>query len=195
MIDAVAIPEGERGPWKIERFTVDTGSINWMRLAMDGRAPHAGTYTALRHARRGIVMSDTTAERRDHWGFVVKAQGHVLINGLGLGMCLAAALKRPGVLSATVVELDADVIALVGPHYVDPRVTIVHASAFDYAPPNGIRYGAVWHDIWDGICEDNRPEMSRLCRKYGSKADWQDCWGRSRLNLERSRERRHNRYW
>lgn len=195
MIDAVTIPEGERGPWKIERFTVDAGSLSWMKLAMEGRAPHAGTYTMLRHAQRGIIMSDTTAERRDHMQFVYKAKGHVLINGLGLGMCLAAILKRPDVLSVAVIELDADVIALVAPHFVDARLTIVQASAFDYAPPKGIRYGAVWHDIWDEICEDNRIEMSRLCRKYGSKTDWQGCWGRDTMDLKRNRERRRNRYW
>jgi hypothetical protein len=39
----------------------------------------------------------------------------------------------------TVVEIDADVIALVGPSYVaDRHLTIVHADAFAYQPrPRG----------------------------------------------------------
>jgi hypothetical protein len=41
----------------------------------------------------------------------------------------------------------------------------------------GERYGMVWHDIWDSFCGDNLPEMTRLKRKYGRRADWQGCWG------------------
>ena len=138
-----------------------------------------GTYTRLVHERRGVVMSDTPAERRDHVEFVVRAKGHVLINGLGLGMCLAAVLARPEVVRATVVEADPDVVALVGPHYAgDPRVEIVRADAYEYRPPKGVRYGAVWHDIWDTITSENLPGMTRLHRKYGRRAEWQGSWAR-----------------
>lgn len=187
MIPQVSVPEGTKGPWTIKRFTVDAEpSIANLRLAMDGRGVAPGTYTKLVHAQRGIVMSDTTAEKRDHIGFVRAARGHVLINGLGIGMCLAAVLAKDTVTQVTVVEIDADVIALVADHYAtDPRVGIVHSSAFDYQPPKGVRYGAVWHDIWDSICADNLPEMTRLHRKYGRRADWQGSW--CRLECERAR--------
>ena len=177
LIEAVTVPEGKRGPWAIERFTVDPKSIEALRLAWAGRPVHPGTYTRLMRGQT-VVMSDTPAERRDHSWFVAMARGHVLINGLGIGMCLAAVLRKPEVTQATVVEIDPDVIALVGPHYTDPRVQIVQASAFDYQPPKGVRYGAVWHDIWDDICIDNLPEMHKLHRKYGRRADWQGSWGR-----------------
>lgn len=187
MIPTVTTPEGTRGPWTVKRFTVDDQpSIAKMRLAMDGRAVRPGTYTKLVHASRGIVMSDTTAEQRDHYEFVRRAQGHVLINGLGIGMCLVAALAKETVSKATVVEVDADVIDLVAPHYLtDPRVEVIHSSAFDYRPPKGVRYGAVWHDIWDSICADNLPEMARLHRKYGRRSDWQGSWCRWQCERER----------
>jgi spermidine synthase len=107
---------------------------------------------------------------------VFHAKGHILINGLGIGMVLAACLRKPDVSRATVIEIDPDVVALFGPAYADPRVEVVTASAFEYQPPNGIRYGMVWHDIWDDICGDNLPEMTKLKRKYGRRADWQGCW-------------------
>ncbi|MBN8955005.1 MAG: hypothetical protein J0H17_00095, partial [Rhizobiales bacterium] len=108
---------------------------------------------------------------------VFRAKGHVLINGLGIGMVLAAVLRRPEVQRVTVVEIDPDVVALVSPHYPDARVTVIQSDAFDYAPPKGERYGAVWHDIWDTICANNLPSMTRLKRKYGRRTDWQGCWG------------------
>src|SRR5687767_12059528 len=148
-IEKVALPEGCAGPWIVERFTVPT--------VRKGRAPFwrelpVGTYTRLRHREHGIVMSDTPNEMLDHREPVSRARGHCLINGLGLGMVLAAVLKLPDATDVTVVEADRDVIDLVGPAYAgDPRLAIVNADAFKYQPPQGQRYSMVWHDIWDGI--------------------------------------------
>ena len=179
MIDAVQLPEGSLGAWAVKKFAVSEKDSSWtaMRAAVKGRGyVPSGTYTQLVHRQRGLIMSDTPDERRDHFEAVHRARGHVLINGLGLGMVLAAILKKPEVTKATIVEIDPDVVALVGPHYRDSRVELVTASAFDYQPPKGVRYGAVWHDIWDHICGDNLPEMTRLKRKYGRLTDWQGCW-------------------
>lgn len=179
MIEAVQIPEGKRGLWAIERFVVteDDARKTSLRAAIKGRGyVPAGSYTQLRHDRRGIVMSDTPDEKRDHIEAVVNAKGHVLINGLGIGMVLNAMLRRPAVERVTVIEIDPDVVSLVSPAYADPRVEIITADAFEYRPPKGVRYGAVWHDIWDMICGDNLPEMTRLKRKYGRRTGWQGCW-------------------
>ena len=194
MIDAVAIKEGSKGPWTVSRFTIGADpTIENLRLMRDGRGVRPGTYTKLTHSSRGVVMSDTTAERHDHYPFVWKAEGHCLINGLGIGMCLSAILKLDRVNFVTVVEVDQDVIDLVWPNYKGERCDVVCASAFDYAPPKGVRYGAVWHDIWDAINEDNYDEMKRLHRKYGRRADWQGSWGRPQI--ERMMRQDKSRYW
>lgn len=179
MIESVTVPEGTRGPWSVKRFSVESNSIGSLRAALKGRPIDEGEYTKLVHQRRGLIMSDTPAERRDHFSFVYQAKNHVLMNGLGIGMCLAAVLKKDEVTKATVVEIDADLIDLVGPHYTnDPRVEIICCDASKYQIPKNTRYGAVWHDIWDAICEDNLPEMHRLHRKYGRHCDWQGSWAR-----------------
>lgn len=180
-IPSVTVPEGERGPWKVERFTISEEKASLANISMmfkpGGRRCRAGTYTKL--TRDGeIIMSDTPDEKRDHYWFVNRARGHVLINGLGLGMVLGAVLLKSEVERATVVEASEDVIALVGPHYACDRVEIVHGDALTWKPPAGVRYGAVWHDIWDDICADNLPEMKRLHRRYGRRADWQGSWAR-----------------
>lgn len=180
LLQQVTIPVGERGKWRISRFVIDDekAKMSTLRAILSGRgAIPPGVYTQLTCAGRGIVMSDTPDEMRDHSWAVRMADGHVLINGLGIGMVLAAVLRKPEVERVTVVEIDKDVIDLVGPHYACDRLEIVNVSAFDYQPPKGIRYGAVWHDIWDTLCGDNLPEMTRLKRKYGRRTDWQGCWG------------------
>ena len=126
-------------------------------------------------------MSDTTAEQRDHIEPVYKAKGHVLINGLGIGMVLMNCLEKPEVTRATVVERSQDVIDLVGPYYkkkYGKRVEIIKADALTYTPPKGIRYGMVWHDIWSDICGDNYEQMKKLHRRYGGKCDWQGSWSK-----------------
>lgn len=178
LIPNVTVPEGKRGNWSVEQFEISKSDAVFAMFSYKGRAPSPGKYTRLMRGR-GVVMSDVPAEKRDHFSPVLQAKGHCLLNGLGLGMVLNACLLRPGVERITVVEIDPDVVALVAPHYRDPRVEIVIANAFDYKPPKGIRYGMVWHDIWSDMCADNLPEMAKLHRKYGRRCDWQGSWGKS----------------
>jgi len=172
-------PEGARGLWRVERFTVPKHSIEGMRLGFAGRGISPGTYTRLMHKHRGLVMSDTPAEIRDCMSLFINARGNGLINGLGLGMCLRGVLLKPEVEQVTVIEIDQDLIDLIGGYFADKsRVAIINADAFHYKPPRGQRFDFVWHDIWDDICGDNYDEMKRLHRKYGRLTKWQESWCR-----------------
>ena len=177
VIPKVDLPEGRIGPWQVKRFEVEENAIMRMRQ----RHFRPGTYTMLRHDNRGLVMSDTPAERLDHIGFIRKARGRVLISGLGLGMCLGAVLKKPEVTHVTVLEIDQDVIDLVASHYADERLRVVCTDATEWRPPKGERFGAVWHDIWDAMCMDNMPEMVKLRRRWGQVSDWCGCWSQDWL--------------
>ena len=118
----------------------------------------------------------------------------MLINGLGLGMVLAAALTFENVTHIDVVENDERVIKLVGPHYTtDPRVQIHLADAYEQARdgwPPGLYWDVIWSDIWPDLCLDNLPEMTRLLRSYGRRCGWHGCWGRELLLYIRSKEAR-----
>lgn len=180
----VNIPEGMSGKWAIEKFEVDSEAAKWERIRAvlnhSGRGVPEGKYTRLMRGSE-LIMSDTPDEIRDHMRAIRLAKGNVLINGLGLGVVLQAVLRKAEVEHVTVVEISADVIALVATHYetmFGRRLTIVNMDAMDYRPPKNARYGMVWHDIWDNICGDNLAEMSTLHRKYGRRADWQGSWGR-----------------
>lgn len=184
----VDVPEGNSGDWTVERFTVndDDIAIHNIRCSfspgMGNRTMVAGTYTRLLRGKK-IIMSDTRAEIMDHSYFIYNAKGHVLINGLGIGWVVEALLLKKEVKTITVIEKSKDVIKLVKQHYYDkcPKdkyLIIVHADAFEYKPQKGQRFGAVWHDIWDNICEDNLEDMKKLHRKYGRRTDWQGSWCR-----------------
>jgi len=200
------VPDNKVGEHEIEHFTVGKPSADLYNCnqTLPGRELTAGTYTRLvRYDRHGdydsgkgqyvLVMSDTPAEIADHVEPVRKAHGHVLINGLGLGCVLQGCMANPEVDSVTVVDISEDVIALSGEYFkglYGDRLNIVHASAFDYKPPKGIRYGMVWHDIWDYISDENLSDMHRLHRKYGRLCDWQGSWVRKHCESLRNKEKR-----
>jgi hypothetical protein len=175
----IDIPDGISGDWSIETFTVREDDLSQVFSIMkSGRGVSAGTYKKLK--RNGtLVMSNTPDEIRDFMSFVHRANGHVLVNGLGLGVLLKALLNKNEVIKVTVIEKSQDVINLVAKHYLnDSRVEIINADAFDYKPAKDAYYDAVWHDIWDYITADNLPEMKKLTRKYGRKSGYQASWCR-----------------
>jgi hypothetical protein len=190
MMEQVDLPEMEKGDWRIDQFTL-TGK-EFQRWGSRHVPP--GTYTRLRRGGT-LVMSDTPNEMSDHYDIVREATGKVLLNGLGLGMVLKNVLLKEEVTEVTVVEVDPDLIQLVGPYYDDKRVTILCADALTFKPPKGKRYNAVWHDIWDDICIDNLEEMGTLHRKYGRRTDWQGSWCRGLCELHRDREKREQNMW
>jgi hypothetical protein len=174
----VNVPEGQSGEWCVEHCTVTPEGEAFERLrAMINshrvqRFVPAGDYTRL--TRNGtVIMSDTPDEIRDHLAFIERAQGHILIAGLGLGVVLQALLCKKDVQTVTVIviEKSPDVIKLVWPSFAaDRRAAVICADIFAWKPPGRGRYDWAWFDIWDQICADNLPEMTRLHRRFGRRA-------------------------
>lgn len=177
-VDMSFLPDGVSGCWKVETFEVPKEDFSQIiSMFKTGRGVTAGIYKRLK--RDGtVVMSNTPDEIRDFMPFVWRAKGSVLINGLGLGCVVKVLLDKPEITKITVIEKSRDVINLILPHFNDDRLKVIHADAFEYVPPKGEKFTAVWHDIWDYICADNLKEMSTLHRKYGRKAEWQDSWAK-----------------
>lgn len=198
-MEKVTVPYGEKGSWVIKPYeiTEKEARFDGMRMAFQGegrRAPEAGTFTILYHHGH-CIMSDTRAEMIDHRYFVHRAKGRVLINGLGLGVVVHNLLLRDEVEHITIIEVDEDVISLVAEHYHkmgNSRVTIIHADALTYVPSKGIKFDAVWHDIWPNITSDNIPTMSTLHRRYGRRLTpdgFQDSWCRQQVKDIQRRDR------
>ncbi len=188
----INIPTGTSGPWTIETIEISEqdAKLDRIRALMNDsdRFTPPGTYKRL-ICGKNTVMSNTPDEIRDHYPLYRNAGGQVLINGLGLGVCIEMILEK--VWHITVIEKSEDVIKLVGPYYREnPKVTIIHADAFDFKPPKGVKYNAVWHDVWNAICIDNLPEMALLHRKYGRITEWQGSWKKPYLQNERRKEKR-----
>lgn len=171
-IDMSHVPNGSSGNWSIEEFEADEF---WYRISLmkSGRGVPPGKYKRLCRGR-SVIMSNTPDEIRDFMPFVHRAEGRILVNGLGLGVVLTALLAKTEVTAVIVVEQSADVISLIAPYFNDSRLTIINADSYQYIPEG--RFDYVWHDIWDNICSDNLPQMAKLHRKYARKTNWQESW-------------------
>lgn len=192
------VPDQKSEHWSIESFEVKEDDFQRMlfNFRNPGRGVAPGKYKRLMYLpSQDVMMSNTPAEIMDHWGFIREARGHVLVNGLGLGIVLEMLLAKPEVTKITVIEKDSEIIDLVKPHFDnEDRVEIVHDDAFTYQPPQGVRYDAVWHDIWLNITSDNLEEMKKLHRKYGRKTDWQGSWCRDECERIRREDQRYAYY-
>ncbi|MFI1796616.1 hypothetical protein ACH427_04550 [Streptomyces sp. NPDC020379] len=193
----VDIPVGEVRGMKITKFEVKDpddwtdaderrediiSPLEYVRMLRDNRAPQPGWYTRLSEGDQ-VWMSDTTAERQDH-AEPVMVIGHtkaerVVINGLGIGMVLAAALSYDHVKHVDVVEADDRVIELLGPHYQnDPRVHIHHGDAVEQMRKwcSDARWDVGWTDIWPEITPVNLPQMKLFTDFYGERCGFHGNW-------------------
>jgi len=191
----VNVPDGVSGKWSVSTFTVEKEELSQMLSMMKyGRGVPAATYKRLMRGG-ATIMSNTPDEISDFLGFLYKAKGSILINGLGLGVTLKALAEKPEVTDITVIENSEDVIKLVAPYYTDPKITIIQADAFTWNPPKGKIYDCVWHDIWDNICADNLPEMTKLHRKYARRSKYQESWCKYRCLRQKRESDRYMKYW
>lgn len=182
-IPAVDVPEGKCGDFQVMKFKVDDFDAYTYNLQIpdDTMAIVPGNYTRLVDVSKAIlVMSDTPSERRDHQEFIDAAYGNVLVNGLGLGLCIAPLMANPEVDTVTVVENSEDVMSLMATTYIKrypERLNIVLADAYMYKPR--VLPDVVWNDIWYTISDENLPEMDKLEAKY-CEAAWCESWCRER---------------
>jgi predicted methyltransferase len=197
------IKEGKLGPWTIDHFEITKEKAAIYTIGCYGTyevPPYPGKYTRLVHEKRGVVMSDTRQEmihladfRRMLHDATIKI-AH--INGLGLGICAKLALDAG--FTVMVVEIDPDVIELVGKQLLAMYPTglaIYLGDALQWRPTmgRGSKIGVVWHDIWDVADEDNWEQYKLLMRRWGRFTQFQNAWGRDWI-LRQKREERSWRY-
>lgn len=140
-----------------------------------------GTFTRLFY-QDSLFMSDTAMERRTNKEVLERAQGHVFIAGLGIGMLLPVLLKLSCVTKITVAENSQRIINYVGHAYQHPKLEIIHREVLTEKPNKSEVYDTIYLDIWPRISCDNLPDMNALLRAYrgrlraGNPYAWIGAW-------------------
>lgn len=160
-----SIPAQEHGTAKVVHDT--PSEFERFQAARHGMPLYAQTYTRL-FIDNTLWMTDAEFECATNLKITQRAYGDILIAGLGIGLIIRPLLDCPDVTSITVVERSADVIALIGPHYQDSKLTIIEADIYQWEPPKKA-YNIIYFDVWANVPnEDNKPEISVLKKRYRS---------------------------
>jgi len=197
------VPEGEKGTAKVKHYDVGKGDSFRTMLSHRPGLTHVpeGRYCKL-IVDGYLVMSDTQMERSSNLTFILNANGHVLIGGLGLGMIVHPLMSNDDVSTVTVVERSPDVIDLIQPTLPNGKpVTVICADIFEWDRDRSIKYDTIYFDIWPDICEDNLKEIARLHQRYKyalnreNEKCWMGSWMQSFLRSERRAEQRQGGFW
>jgi hypothetical protein len=194
------VPPGKIGKTEV-RHALVTETDTARNFCFEGAdAVLPGRYCQL-YVDGHLFMTDTPAERRTNRPIVERAQGDVLIGGLGLGLILSPMILAPEVTSITVLEKSPEVLALVAPSYQlgSPywantteayqlhKLRFIEADVFQWEPDR--KFHTIWFDIWPSVEISNLPEMSRLRRRYRrylhpDVASWIGCWCEPELKVQ-----------
>lgn len=178
LIDSLVkvLPNGKKGNVEVDEFTVDEAEVRRVRMQaiMGGYGQEycgfeAGTYKRLLIDNK-TMMSTTDMERQSNRDIMYKANGHVFIAGLGLGMILLPIQAKKDVRTVTVVENNINVIELVGKKLpLNKKVKIIHCDVFNYTPDRV--FDTVYFDIWNRISSENWEQMKELTKKFKNKVN------------------------
>lgn len=121
------------------------------------------------------------------------AFGHTVVMGMGMGWATANSALRPDVTAVTVVEFDAEVIAVIGelgvfeqlPPEARAKITVVRGDALTYTPDTPA--DTLLADIWLPINGDERVEQVRAMRA-NTGASRVYFWGQEMVIATRARD-------
>ena len=217
----------EHGHWEVMPFIIEKQGLiaDYMRAHGDGKGRWShglGEFIKLHQTHDGagpeskpsseLWMTNTPREIMDLTPVFERATGRVLIHGLGLSCLVSGLLAKPKVTHIDIVEIEKDVISLVGPAYEqESRVTIHQGNCIDYPWPPGTHWDYVWHDIWATISASNLtdPDLSEsgvtyemLHRSFGGRCTAQSSWAfelaraqrQRQIVVDRKRERFHDKW-
>ena len=140
---------------------------------------------ATMHTHGEVVMEDTPFELNNHLDFMLKAKGHVLVTGLGLGCVIRGMLANGHVDHVTCIERSQDVLDLVAPHMpATDRLEIIKADALEWTKGTTQRFDCAWHDIWTDR-DVGEPHLAQshtsLIKNCAPKVNFQGAWAYPRL--------------
>lgn len=199
------LKEHKEGKFQIHHFSLSEEKIRLESLrAMMHRDSMAmihyikPNYIYTRLTENGQVwMSDTPMELHTNDEFMRYANGNVLIFGLGMGAILAPLKDDPNISHITVVELNKEIIDLIGPYFTSDRITIVEGDAYTYDCGKE-KYDTIYFDIWQDRCSDNYEDMKVLHKRYRKNLNkensnkWMSSWLYDWAKSETYRNKRSN---
>lgn len=160
------LKDKEKNDYRVEHFQITALDKKGYRIALrDGIPP--GKYVRLVH-KNETLMSNTPMEIKSNTTFCERANGDVLIGGLGIGMIVLPIMEKENVRSITILEKNQEVIDIIAPQLnFNKKVHIIKADVFAWEPEDGTLYDCIYLDIWPHVNLDiYTNEMYPLKQRY-----------------------------
>lgn len=204
---AAVVPVGSNGSARVEHLVVteEQAKFQALRAAINPhrreRPIEAGTLCQL-YVNGTMMMSDAANEHSTNSTVVHKANGDVLIAGLGLGMILLPLCRKPEVRSVLVLENNVDVMSLVTTPIRQAlgkdaeKLTVFWTDAFQWNPAQGQMWDVLYFDVWPTITTDNLMGITKLKRRYARRLRrdnpkaWMGAWCEEQLRAKKRRKDR-----
>ncbi len=164
------------GDWTIERRKLD-GVAAYMVGFRSQTVLFRLTMATLHTPPGTIVMEDSAPELRKHLPIWMAAEGRVLVTGLGLGCVVRGLLAKPHVDHIDVVEIDTDIIRVIGPEFdAEPRVSIHRGDALTIKLDGS--WDFAWHDLWTEEGDGRALHLmhAKLLKRYQKRVRRQGAW-------------------
>lgn len=195
----------EKGIASISKFSIDHNRSLMSMMSHNPRIDYVpeGDYVKL-VINGTLYMSDTRMERTSNREFCDKANGSVMIAGLGIGLILhniRESVRSGKVTKITIFEKYQDVIDMVAPYYQDLPITYVNADILEYKPAKGEVYDTIYFDIWPDINTDNLSEIRVLHNRWKNHLNksnpecYMNSWMKGFLHQEKQKENRSYSGW
>lgn len=162
-------PEGDLGPWRISRTATGIDHGYYTRQWVISGMPVLLRRSPVNAELWETWMSLSPHEIESQEPGCLCAHGHTVIMGLGMGWVAMNAALNPAVMRVTVVELDQEVIELIGaagvmgqlPPEIAAKIVIVKANAMEWRPDEPV--DILYADIWRPIADTNAlPDTQRM---------------------------------
>jgi hypothetical protein len=182
------------GPWSIRRvfvsdlwremerklppkFAVSESMVAKLKIGFDSYTLlHRYSWATLHLETPEVVMEDSWFELQKHLPIWMRAEGRVLVTGLGLGCVVRGLLAKPQVQHITVIEIDKSILRVIGHEFAgNPRVELIHGDALTFHP-NGHSWDYAWHDLWTDGDRDLQCLHAELFKKFMPCTDVQGAW-------------------
>lgn len=176
------IPEKENGKWSIRKYTsalheiykIYQPDINFNFIENEPEQE----YTTLIHSEYGVIMIDSAKEYKEHNLLWEKANGNILIGGLGIGMVNEKLITMQNIETITIIEKNIEVIDMVWPFCKkDDRFILIHDDIDTWNIPENKHWNYAWFDTYiSNVNVDYCAYNNTLLTKYSSYCDKIDFW-------------------
>ena len=154
-------PSGDHGTWRLAQMATGFDHGYYTRQWLISDMPLLMRRNPDNKELWETWMSLTPHEIESQEPGCFCAHGHTVIMGLGMGWVALNAALNPAARKVTVVELDQEVIELIGssnvlgqlPPEIAAKIVIVKANAMEWQPTEPVDY--LYADIWRPIADVN----------------------------------------